>query len=905
MCNIFSTSNDTSSGSGEDRVDPKDLRDYRLPRTFIPENYELHFDVNMEKFTHTSHVHITGRITKPTKKIVLNADGLKIVRAELRTAGNRVVKSIGKVRLQKKLQRAVITFPEEIAEGKWELYLEFQGEIKQELKGFYRSFFKDASFPISEQEHRMATTQFEPACARKAFPCFDEPDFKAVFDIRIVCDSKYTVLSNGEVEEVTSLASIGKKMVQFAPTIKMSSYLVAFVIAEFESSKPIKVGNTEVRVWARPGQIHNANFALKAARMSLNYFGKYFRKPYPGKKIDLVAIPDFSSGAMENFGCITFRETALLVNPSTASQDQLARVAEVVAHELAHMWFGDLVTMEWWVDLWLNEAFATFLSWNAIDQWKPEWRIWDQTAMGVVVAKRIDGMKATRPIAVPLSETLKHSDRLEGLFDAVTYRKGAKVLKMLEMYLGAKAFRKGMVQYIADFEYKNAQASDFYNALEVASKKPVTKIMTEWIEKSGYPLVTVDRVSSDAVILRQGEFKYLPEFADKSKLWPIPVKLRAKTKTGLVEITVMLNSNESIVSLGEELEWVVVNADDLACVRVHYKAGLRQDLCRDVMSRMKPIERLNFVNDAWACTIAGFVSPVEFVQTIQLFSKETDPNVWRIIDAGLHYFYRFIPETLRSQFEAMVSSLALPTIDELGWNATYKDSIDNRQVRGMVISLLATIGNHAETHQIATGLVGLLHANELSVDGNLHAPLLAGAAANGSRHKFNEFVECLKKASTPQEEEVYRHALVKFRDPEVVDELLSILKASMSLKGSKNSRQNAVTIRSQDAPTLIAELMANRDHAPKVWSFIKENWRQMLQVYAPRAVTQVCQGATTLVSEEMSTEAKALLLDEPELREGREKALDQHLEQLEINRRVALALTQNESQLAERFAVQA
>src|SRR5207249_743181 len=323
-------------------------------------------------------------------------------------------------------------------------------------------------------------------------------------------DDGLTAISNARVVGETSLAGTGKKEVVFADSMKMSSYLVAFIVGEFEGTEPVMIGTAPLRVWAVPGKRHLAKFAQEIGSFSLSHFSGYYDIAYPGDKLDLIAIPDFASGAMENLGAITFRETALLVDEAKATRAELERVADVVSHENAHMWFGDLVTMRWWNGLWLNEAFATFMEMLAVDAWKPEWRRWDSFTVSRAAAMQVDGLKSTRPIEFPV----ERPEEAAGMFDVLTYEKGASVLRMLEQYLGAEAFSDGIHMYLRRHQYDNAQTSDLWHALEDSTKQPVPALMDSWIFQAGYPMISVEK-DGPAIPLTQQIFPYLANGSDQ------------------------------------------------------------------------------------------------------------------------------------------------------------------------------------------------------------------------------------------------------------------------------------------------------------------------------------------------------------------------------------------------------
>ena len=454
----------------------------RLPRTVVPRRYQIRIEPDLTAGTFAGDETIEVTVGEPTAEVVLNAADLTIATAEIDDgAGRRLTATI---RVDEAAERVLLRFVEPLQPGPWRLALRFAGILNDKLRGFYRSRFTagDGSAAI------LAVTQFEATDARRAFPCWDEPAFKAVFQVTLVVDEALAAVSNTAVASVRRMPEHGKREVTFAPTIPMSTYLLAFVIGPLEPTDAVQADGIPIRVWAVPGKGHLGSFALEVAAFSLRFFREYFAVDYPGDKLDLIAIPDFAFGAMENLGAITFRETALLVDQGSATHAELARVAHVVAHEIAHMWFGDLVTMAWWNGLWLNEAFATFMEVLAVDAWKPAWGRWDNFGVSRAAAFLTDGLRSSRPIEFEV-EAPKDA---EAMFDVLTYEKGGAVLRMLEQYLGPEVFRDGVRKYLIAHQFSNAETTDLWKALGSASGQPIPEMMDGWIFRQGFPLVTVE-----------------------------------------------------------------------------------------------------------------------------------------------------------------------------------------------------------------------------------------------------------------------------------------------------------------------------------------------------------------------------------------------------------------------------
>ncbi len=473
---------------------------YRLPHSVVPSRYDLRLEPDLASAAFIGEVTIAVTVKERVGEVYLNAADLALSSARFEGGEQRLEASF---ELEEPTERVRLTFHQPLPIGEGRLHLRFRGTLNDKLRGFYRSRCKGAG----GDGHWMAATQFEATDARRAFPCWDEPAFKAVFATTLVIDPGLTAVSNTTIADSRIVA--GKRIVRFAETIPISTYLVAFVVGHLEATEPVMVGSTPVRVWCVPGKKHLASFGQDIGVASLRFFEEYYGCKYPGDKLDLIAIPDFAAGAMENLGAITFRETALLVDEATATHQERERVADVVAHENAHMWFGDLVTMNWWNGLWLNEAFATFMEMLAVDAWKPNWQRWTTFGASRSAAFTVDGLHSSRPIEFPVAAP--HD--AEAMFDVLTYEKGASVLRMLEQYLGPEVFRAGVRDYLKKHAFGCTETNDLWESLAGSSGLPIPAIMDGWIFRPGYPLLSARRIPpgvhgdpenpGDALVLRQ------------------------------------------------------------------------------------------------------------------------------------------------------------------------------------------------------------------------------------------------------------------------------------------------------------------------------------------------------------------------------------------------------------------
>ncbi|HXV80697.1 MAG TPA: M1 family metallopeptidase [Candidatus Binatia bacterium] len=830
-------------------------KSYRLPTDIIPERYEIKLVPDLSSATFAGEEKVCIKIVEPVRQIVVNAAELSFQAVSVKARDGKVAE--GHVALDLENERATFDFPETLYPGPWELQIVFSGILNDKLHGFYRSTYKDPN----GREKTLASTQFESTDARRAFPCWDEPEYKAVFQVTFVIDRGLTAISNARVLRETPLPGTDKKEVVFADSIKMSTYLVAFIVGEFEGTEPVMAGNAPLRVWAVPGKRHLAKFAQEIGAFSLDFFSRYYDIAYPGEKLDLIAIPDFASGAMENLGAITFRETALLVDEEKATRAELERVADVVSHENAHMWFGDLVTMKWWNGLWLNEAFATFMEMLAVDAWKPQWRRWDSFTVSRAAAMQVDGLKSTRPIEFPVERPAEAA----GMFDVLTYEKGASVLRMLEQYLGENAFRDGIRLYLRRHEFANAETTDLWDALEDSSRQPARALMDSWIFQAGYPLVSVDRKDGD-LILSQRLFRYLQDGDLPDRKFHVPVFLRAGTKQGTVEQTVLLTDQELRIPLAEGLDWVVVNAGGHGFYRVRYSPELMAAVKRELRANLLAVERFNLVNDSWATTQAGLTPLTDYLDLIPLVREETDLNVWTAVIISCHHLHRILDEAQDRSLQERIRTVFNPALQRLAWFPKEGETELERQLRGELINALGTVGADQACQQRARQLYGQYENDPTSVERNLVPALVSIVAHTGTTADYEKFYSRFKNAQTPQEETRYLFALGAFRHPDLIDRTLQ-----MTLNGE---------VRTQNAPYLLRGILLNKDAREKAWSFMEEHWDEMLAKYPDNSIPRLCEGIVGLVTHELEAAVRRFFTQHP-VKQGA-KQIEQHLERLRI-----------------------
>jgi puromycin-sensitive aminopeptidase len=862
---------------------------YRLPRIAVPTRYELRIEPDLEAFTFTGTCSTTLDVQHDTDVLVLNAIELELSAASVR-ASDGAAAAADRIEYDETTERVTLHFPTPLAPGQHVLDTAFTGQLNDKLHGFYRSTFTDAE----GEPQVIATTQFESTDARRAFPCWDEPEYKAVFSISLVVDPGLAAISNA-AETGRGPHDDGKDLVTFADTIAMSTYLVAFIVGPLDLTDPVDVDGTPLRVAFPRGKSHLTPYALEVGAFCLSYFADYFGLPYPGDKLDLVAVPDFAFGAMENLGCVTFREALVLVDPAGATQPELQNVTDVIAHELAHMWFGDLVTMKWWNGIWLNEAFATFMEMTATDAFRPEWDRWVAFGLSRTAAFDTDALDTTRPIEFPVMSP----DDAEGMFDVLTYEKGAAVVRMLEQYLEPERFREGIRNYMRRHQFGNTETTDLWDAIEEVTDDPVRRIMDSWIFQGGHPLITVDLVHDEfgetPAIMRvhQDRFTYAGDVGDgdraaQSELaeteWVVPM-IFSQSAAGLVTFErTLLDAREAEIEieLVQPVEWVLGNTEGTGFYRVAYERDLREALVARAQTDLSPIERYGLVDDAWAAVLADRMTAVDFVDMALQFGDETDLSVWQRVIAGLHAVDRLISGDAREALRAEVRDLLAPSLTRLGRTAADGESDRIRELRGALVEAGGVLGADPELQGFAREIVGAVEHGD-ATDPSLLAAAISVVASTGDEDDFDLFHRRFGTAPTPQDELRYLYALAGFDDAELVDRIVALTLTD--------------EVRSQNAPYVLARAMTNRDNGRLAWAFVRDNWDAVNGRFPSNSIVRMLSGVRSLSIPEVADDVFAFF-ERHEVPQG-DRQLAQHLERLEVN--VALR-ARSTDELLHRFA---
>ncbi len=767
----------------------------RLPSHITPVRYNLTLKPDLESFTFWGKEVIDIVIDKEVKEITLHSKDIDIETAQI---GEQFTT---KISYDTKAETATFTFKNKI-KGKIKLTIVFAGIISETLRGFYRS-----KYEIDGVTKHLATTQFEATDARRAFPCFDEPAQKAVFDVSLIIANEHTAISNTLPTSIKEHEA-GYKVVSFAPTPKMSTYLLAFIIGDFEYVEGFTKGKTQVRVFTTPGKKHQAKFALDVAIRSLEFYNEYFGIAYPLPTLDMIAIPDFESGAMENWGAITYRETAILVDEEHSSLSNKQWVALVISHELAHQWFGNLVTMHWWTDLWLNEGFASYIEYLAVDKLFPDWKIWDQfLTSDTAVALRLDALANSHPIEVKVN----HPSEINEIFDAVSYSKGASVIRMLAEYLGEEKFRDGLRHYLKKHSYKNTQTTDLWKSFEQVSKKDVVKIMAQWTSKTGYPLLTLSKNKHICSLSQERFFSSrISAKTNKEKtVWQVPVSYDTNDEA----LKILLTKNKSPL-IGTEIG--KVNKGEGTLARVRYDKDTLAFLKDEIISgKLSVHDRLGIIRDLFALAEGGYIPTTEAMEFALVYRGETEYIVWAEISAGISRTYNIISDQVfKEQYKKYALSLFSPLAERMGWEKQKGEHHSHTFLRNLA---LGNAGSYGDKNIIK-------HAQKLFV-GRIKNPLPADirgvvygiVASNGGDKEYALFQKLYNAEKMHEEKNRYAMALASFRNKK-------LLAKTLAFAMSKN-------VRGQDGPSLIGAVWGNSYGRDITWVFIKRNWKELVKRY--------------------------------------------------------------------------
>ncbi len=790
----------------------------RLSRSIVPVRYDLTFKPDLEKFTFSGSAKITVDVREKTQHITLNALDLTIKNVMLSSAGGKTQKGAS-VALEPETERANLSFPGEIAPGQYTLSMEFDGTLNDKLRGFYRSYYTDGG----GTKHWLATTQMEPTDARRMFPCFDEPEMKAVFNISAVIDRNLVAISNGSVGQESIDKNTGLKTVDFQDSPKMSSYLVALVIGNFKRTESKTVCGVPITVWALAGKENLGKFSLDEACKIFEYQTKYFGIPYPGKKLDLIAIPDFRSGAMENLGAITFREANLLVDEKTGSNFLKRNASEIVAHELAHQWFGDLVTMRWWDDIWLNEAFASWMGAKTADAIHPDWQVATRSIFTRNSSMLIDELKATRAIHAEVNDPKQAAE----MFDSITYDKGESILWMLESYVGSEKFREGIQSYLKQHLFANATGEDLWEAIGSASGLPVPEVMKSWVLQPGFPLVSVKH-ENGCLRLSQQRFFGLPDLDPDSSLWKVPVVVRNFENEN--KLTPLLVRKEETFAIDEDWNSIVVNAGGHGFYRTKYEAKDQSEVL-DRFDSLSIEERLALLNDINALVWKGMLPAGDKLALLLRTPNETEPLAQEKLVDWCSQPFVYLDTSEHGAYQKLFAGLLLPVKNNVGWEEKPGERDSVKDLRRSVVELLGTRVQDQQTIKEARSLFEQYMKDRQSIPPDIAGAVLAIVAYNGGTVEYNRIRTALTTETVPELEKRLLTALTKFSGPALIERTLNMVLSS--------------DVRSQDGFRLLSGLLEGHRTKHQTWHFVKSHWSEITSKFPPRSLTALVSACTS------------------------------------------------------------
>ena len=825
---------------------------FRLPRHITPSHYAIRLDLDFDELEFDGAVSIDIGVSETTDEIVLNAADLEIESVEL-DQGEVAVEGLS---FDDEYEKMTISLATPIRPGSYSLDIEYRGTINDQLKGLYQSIYRD---PEGE-EHLIATSQCQSTDARRVLPCWDEPDFKATFQTTMVVPEGLEAYSNTRELDRVDLGD-GRVEFRFAPTMRMSSYLLAFVAGPFEATDPREVLGTPIRIIVPKGNLHLTDVALDNAVFCFEYLSDYYGIPYPGDKLDHIAIPDFAAGAMENVGLITYRDAYLIIDEEKASQAELQASLDVIGHEVAHQWFGNLVTLAWWEGAWLNEAFASFMELKATDAKKPEWKRWLAFAnLEVPWAMGTDQLATTRPIEFEVNAPAE----VDEMFDAITYGKGSAVLRMIEMFIDEERFRIGVGNYLSKHQYGNTVTPDLWEALDGVCVWPVSEIMDTWVYQRGFPQIEVRR-TTEGLKLSQRRYLAIPDESD-STIWQVPLQIRGSVDGEPFQRKVLLGSDEDTVRLEGALDWVVANAGGHGFYRTSYSDDLFEDLFSN-LKELDDIERYSLVSDTLAFVRNGQVPAASFLDLIGRFQDEQEHAIWSVIVSGLSLVeHHALDETVRDRFEEFVRELLRPAFDRLGWEPAEGEADLDRKLRGMLISALGNLGQDEKIIERATSIASDVLDGEGEADPEVITAALSVYAYNGGSSEYETLWKTYRKAITPLEQRRYLRSVAGVQQDDLaVSTLDKIIDED---------------IRTQDGFWVLAHLLGG-DAGPAVWNSARQRWDDVLAVMPGSTRQRVVEGLPALSQPEVAADVKAFFSEHP-IPDAR-RALAQRLERLNAN----------------------
>ncbi|KAM3274978.1 hypothetical protein ACQJBY_043768 [Aegilops geniculata] len=748
--------------------------------------------------------------------------------------------------------------------------MDFNGILNDQMRGFYRS-----KYQYKGKERNMAVTQFESVDARRCFPCWDEPAFKAKFKLTLEVPSELVALSNMPVGNATFAGPI--KTVRYLESPPMSTYLVAIVVGLFEYVEGMTTKGTRVRVYTQIGKSNQGKFALDVGVKSLNLYKDYFDTPFPLPKLDMVAIPDFAAGAMENYGLVTYREVALLFDDKSSSASSRQSVAITVAHELAHQWFGNLVTMEWWTHLWLNEGFATWVSHLAVDSFFPQWNIWTQFLDSTTTALRLDSLEASHPIEVEIH----HASEVDQIFDAISYDKGASVIRMLQSYLGAERFQKAMASYMKKYAFSNAKTEDLWAVLEKETGEPVKDLMTIWTKQKGYPVINA-KIKGNDIEIEQAQF--LLDGSSGSGMWIVPITSGCGTYDTEKKLLLKLKRDKLVIGsqCGDRKKggnfWTKLNINGTGFYRVKYDDELAAALQNALETKkLSLMDKIGIVDDLYALSIARQQTFASLLHLLYGYRGEADYSVLSHINTVTTSIAKISADAtpaLAGDIKQLLIKILLSPAEKLGWDPKKGESHLDVMLRPLMLTALVQLGHGKTINE------GVRRFNIFTRDRgtSLLPPDTRKAAylsvmqnvSSSNRSGYDALRKIYKESAEGEERLQVLGILSSCRDKSIVVESLNLIFTN--------------EVRNQDAYILLRGIQPEAREIS--WNWLKENWEGISKTFAGSLVTDFVKTIVPLfTSNEKAAEISKFFATRT--KPGFERTLKQSLENVRISARWA------------------
>lgn len=859
------------SKMAEQIVDNNKFTGVRLPTNVVPTHYDLLLQPDFEKFSFEGCVKIDYESKDEPQSVVVHANELVIKDGSVQTQGetqsSRVLKKV-----TYSTGTATLEFDGSVPQI-GTICLNFSGILNEKMKGFYRTSFKIGSTTVVA-----ATSQFEATDARRCFPCWDEPAIKATFSVALKFN-KYLSVDGKQMERIalSNMPEVsneekdnGEVIVKFDKTPKMSTYLLAVIVGPFEAVESVDM-KRPIRVYTTPGKKEHGRFALEVACKALPYYEDYFGVGYPLPKMDLIAIPDFASGAMENWGLVTYRETCVLFDPKNTSTERKQFIAIVVAHELAHQWFGNLVTMEWWTHLWLNEGFASFMEFLCVDHIFPEYEIMSQFVTDQYSqALQLDSRHNSHPIEVPVN----HASEIDEIFDDISYSKGASVIRMLFNYIGDDCFRRGMKQYLTKFAYKNAVTEDLWDALEAASNKPIRKLMSGWTSKTGYPFLSVSKkVDGDKAKLTVTQSKFTSDGKlspdDQDAAWVIPLNVVTGNKPNEAkEICLLDGKTSEVVIDGVGDSWIKFNPGTIDFYRTAYSDELLKALFTPIADRtLSAIDRIGILSDSFALCSAGKCKTSSLLELLELFKHGTEYTVWSSIDSCLGRLNVLLGNTdFQDRLHKFGRKLYADIFQRMTWSAKPDEEHTSAMTRAILINRLVSFDDPGVCEEALRRFKAHMDKTAL-IPADLRGAVYRAVSTHGDDQSYESLYDIYRTADLSEEKNRVARAIGFAKDPERVKKAIAFALSD--------------EVRNQDKVFVIAPIgVTDPDQGFKFVQEYKDLLRKKYETgHILRRILQSC--TENFASEEKALEVAAFF--EQNKFPGAERTIQLSLETIRLN----------------------